>query len=292
MSLLWALPVGLSVGILSGFFGVGGGFILTPVLLLLGFHPTSAVATSLLYSTSTSLSGSFAHIKLGNVVWKTAIILAGSGVIATQAAYPLVVWAENLGSYDRTISILYVILLGYFALSIWRNRNNRNEVVNASPALWKMISIGLLGGFISTVLGVGGGFIMVPLLMTVLGYESRKAVGISLFSVLFIVLSGSITYMISTPINFKLAALLIIGALLGSQIGAKLTSLYPSPKIQIYLGGLYVVTFLSMFLKLTFGLVYWGLGIIGVYAAVLFILFTLQFRRHKLGIPLAKSKTA
>jgi uncharacterized protein len=281
MDLWWALPVGLSVGIVSGFFGVGGGFILTPVLLLLGFNPTTAVATSLINTTSTSLSGSWAHIRYKNIVWRTSMILAISGVASTFIAFPIVQWMESFGNYSKIISILYCILLGYFTLSVWKKRNTQKQLNDSSPSLWKIIFIGLFGGFISTLLGVGGGFIMVPLLITLLGYESRKAIGTSLFSILFIVLFGSITYIFTTPIDLKLAALLTIGAFIGSQIGAKITNLYSSRNIQIYLGGLYFVTFISMLLKITFDAVILGLGIIGLYTLLLFGGFIIQSYRNR-----------
>jgi uncharacterized protein len=281
MSLWWAFPVGLSVGIISGFFGVGGGFILTPILLLLGFNPTTAVATSLINTTSTSLSGSWAHIRYKNIVWKTSIILAFSGVASTFLAFPIVQRMESFSNYSTFISILYCILLGYFTISVWKKRNTQTQINNPSPSWWKIIFIGLFGGFISTLLGVGGGFIMVPLLITLLGYESHKAIGTSLFSILFIVLSGSITYIFSTPIDLKLAALLTVGAFLGSQIGAKITNLYSSQKIQIYLGGLYLVTFLSMLLKVTFNAVTFGLGIIGLYFFFLIVGFITQLYHNQ-----------
>lgn len=276
MELLWALPVGLAIGILSGFFGVGGGFILTPILLIIGFSPTIAIATSLLFTTSTSISGTWAHLKMHNVIWKTAFSLAISGVIATQIAHPIVLWMGKMGSDHIVIPVLYLILLAYFAVTVFRHKKEPHHDYKVKASLYKVAFIGFFGGFASAVLGVGGGFIMVPLLIAFLGFDPQKAVGTSLLSIFFIVLAGFISYAFTTPINYLLSVFLIIGALLGTHFGAKLTTLYQDRQIQHFLGGLYIVTFLSVFTKLVFQFSILGLIIIGAYVIFLLILFAIK----------------
>src|SRR5690606_9187078 len=93
--LLIYVILGLSIGVMSGFFGIGGGFILTPTLILLGFSPVTAIATSLLYTVATTLSGVTAHLRLNHIKWKTSIIIGISGIISTQLAHPFVIFLEK-----------------------------------------------------------------------------------------------------------------------------------------------------------------------------------------------------
>ncbi|MDR7073079.1 sulfite exporter TauE/SafE family protein [Fictibacillus barbaricus] len=267
--------LGLCIGIFSGFFGIGGGFILTPVLILFGIPPLSAIGTSLMYSIGTSISGVAAHLRFKNIIWKVALVLGAAGIIATQVAHPLVVWLDKNGYDDTVIPGFYILLLGYFALSLLykqskQKTNTKSDVYSFS---WpKAIFIGFTGGFISTTLGVGGGFVMVPLLISIMNFHSRKAVGTSLVSVFLIVTAGFITYASSTQLEYKLGILLILGALVGTQIGAKLTTIYSNDQIQKYLGALYITILTSVILKL-FNFDKAGLAVISVYVLTMLILF-------------------
>ncbi|TLS38578.1 sulfite exporter TauE/SafE family protein [Pseudalkalibacillus caeni] len=280
MVFLWALPLGISIGILSGFFGVGGGFILTPVLLLLGFPPINAVATSLLYSMSTSVSGMVRHYKYGNISFKPAVILGLSGMAATQVALPFVLKIEELGYDDIVIPILYLILLGYFALSMLKSSRSESIKQTMSDSIPKIALIGFVAGLASSILGVGGGFIMVPLMIKFLGFPPRMAVGTSLVSIFFIVTAGFISYVFSATINITLGVALVLGALVGAQVGASLTTLYANRRIQFFLSILYLATFLSVLSKLL-GVPVIGLVILAVYALALFTLFTFNSLRAK-----------
>jgi uncharacterized protein len=277
MEILYIL-LGLCIGIFSGFFGIGGGFILTPVLILFGTPPLSAIGTSLMYSIGTSVSGVVAHLKYKNIIWKSAAVLGSIGVLATQVAHPFVVWLEKRGYDDTIIPVFYILLLGYFALSLLYNQTKQKQNTEDGSftfSLPKALFIGFTGGFISTTLGVGGGFVMVPLLISMMNFPSRKAVGTSLVSVFLIVTAGFITYATSIHIDFKIGILLIIGALIGTQIGAKLTTIYSNEQIQIYLGALYITVLSSVVLKLLhFDKI--GLVVISIYVVTLLILFVLK----------------
>ena len=235
------LFLGIGIGVLSGFFGIGGGFILTPVLLLMNFSPGIAIATSLIYTIGTSLSGVIAHYRLQNIQWKTAFIIGISGVIATQAAYPFVLFLERFQIENTIIPVSYILLIIYFSYSLLKTDAPTTSfpTVEKNFKLSKAIVIGLLAGFVSTTLGVGGGFIIVPLLITILSFRSRYAVGTSLLSVLMIVSAGFATYASTTPIDFRVSGSLIIGALIGGQIGAIFTEGFNDLKIRSYLGTLY-----------------------------------------------------
>lgn len=267
--------VGLVISVLSGFFGVGGGFILTPFLLLIGFSPVEAIMVSLLFSIATSVLGAFAHLRQKNIRWKVSLILGVSGVLATQVAQPFVMFLSNRGLDEVVIPLLYIILLLYFA---WKMKQETKREVAATTenerkdqeiknVLAKTIFIGIAGGFVSTTLGVGGGFLMVPLLITLLGFQARQAVGTSLMSVLFIVVAGFITYALETPFDFSNALFLIVGALVGSPIGAKLTKYYLHQETAKWLSYLYIAIMGSVVLKL-FQVPLWGLGVMAVFISL------------------------
>jgi uncharacterized protein len=268
--------LGLCIGIFSGIFGIGGGFILTPVLILFGLPPLSAIGTSLMYSIGTSVSGVAAHLRFKNILWKPAAVLGIVGIVATQIAHPLVVWLEKMGYDETIIPIFYIALLAYFALSLLYKQTKRKNTVQSTTEIQfsypKAVFIGFTGGFISTTLGVGGGFVMVPMLISLMKFPSRKAVGTSLVSVFFIVSAGFLTYASSVQIDYKLGLLLILGALVGTQLGAKLTTIYSSEQIQKYLGALYITILSSVILKLVH-LDKAGLGIITLYVLTMLVLF-------------------
>ncbi|WP_257351756.1 sulfite exporter TauE/SafE family protein [Pseudalkalibacillus decolorationis] len=284
MEILYIL-LGFAVGILSGFYGIGGGFILTPILMLTGYSPIAAITTSLMYAIGSSASGVVAHFRMKNVVWKIAIILSISGVIATQLAKPLVLWLDKNNYDEKVIPIFYAAIIAYFAYTLLKkNKTDNIAFQGGNPSLIKTVIIGFIGGFMSSTLGVGGGFIMVPLMISMMGFESRKAVGTSLVSVCAIVIAGFLSYAFTIEFDFLIGVLLVAGALFGSQIGAKLTKYYSDAQIKQYFGLLYVTTLLSILLEL-FNLDTEGLIIIGIYLVTLlgkFVKDTFQ-RQRKLG---------
>lgn len=283
MSFMYIL-FGLSIGVLSGFFGIGGGFILTPVLMLIGLPPIVAISTSLMYTIGTSSSGVWAHFRLKNIQWKIAFILGLSGVVATQVGKPFVLWLEKMNLDATVIPSVYIAFIAYFAFSLLK-REKKKEVIQAGQTnTFKAIIIGFIGGFLSTTLGVGGGFVMVPLLISQLGFPSKKAVGTSLVSVFFIVLTGFISYSFAVDIPYQLGFYLIVGGLIGSQIGAKLTAIYQNSQIKLYFGILYIVTLASVVFELL-NLSILGLTVLGGYLVFIFYIFAkdsiLVFRKKK-----------
>lgn len=280
LELIMFLIIGIVIGIFSGFFGVGGGFILTPILLLSGYSPVVAIATSLLYTIGTSVSGVLVHFRLKNIQYKIAAVVGLSGIAATQVAHPFVMFLEKMGWDDVLIPVFYLILLAYFAFSMLRKGNPSDDSSvssdSPSPSLVKQIFIGFFGGFISTSLGVGGGFVLVPLLITFLGMKPRQAVGTSLLGVFFMVSVGFITYAVNTPINYWIGIALIIGALIGGQMGGILTSYYRNKEIRKLLGSLYIFTWISLLFKL-FGWNLAGLIILIVFFVYLLVRFAGRF---------------
>jgi uncharacterized membrane protein YfcA len=272
--------LGACVGILSGYFGIGGGFVLTPILLLMGFPPIVAVATSLLYTIGTSLSGIIAHFRMKNIQYKTGILIASSGLVATQIAHPFVQLLERLKVEDIVIPLFYIFLAAYFAYSMLKGKKQNSADQKEERTSWIIpVLIGLVAGFISTTLGVGGGFIIVPLTISFIGLQPRKAVGTSLFSVLFIVIAGFVTYSTSTTIDYSFAFTLIAGAIIGGQIGAYITRLFKDAEIKKYLGILYIFTVFNMILKMI-GFSMIGLSISLGYIGFLLIMFAIRIAKH------------
>ncbi|MBT2644348.1 sulfite exporter TauE/SafE family protein [Bacillus sp. ISL-41] len=271
MEYILYLLLGGLISVLSGFFGVGGGFILTPILLLLGFSPLEAITTSLFFTVGTSVSGITAHIRLKNILWKEGLIMGLSGIAATQLARPLVYALEAKGWDEIVIPFLYIVLLAYFAVKMIRQGRRKDEEIPAPAnfSLPKLLAVGFLGGFVSATLGVGGGFIIVPLIITSLGFNPKKAVGTSLFAVLLIVSVGFISYAVNTEIDYFIGLMLIAGTLVGSQFGARMTGYFENREMNAMLGLLYLATLAGALLKL-FDLNKTGLLIMGLFIAFFF----------------------
>ncbi|WP_273851418.1 sulfite exporter TauE/SafE family protein [Guptibacillus spartinae] len=281
MLLLFALPAGLAIGAISGFFGVGGGFLLTPILLLLGYPPAMAITISLLYSMSTSISGALTYIQSKNILLKTTIFLAISGMFGTQLANPVILYLTENGLDDTVISILYLFLLGYFSISMLSKTPHKGQnSVTSSISLLRTILIGLLGGFISSILGVGGGFVMVPLLINVLRIPARLAVGTSLTSIFFIVSTGFFSYIQTVTIPLTLAILLVIGAVVGARFGAGMTAFFSEEVMKKLLAALYFFTMISILFKLLHHATS-GLLLLSGYIVTLSVLFLYQYCTKK-----------
>ena len=283
MLLILFFLLGACISVLSGFFGVGGGFILTPLLLLFGFSPIEAVTTSLLFTLGTSFSGITTHIRLKNILWKNGIILGLSGIVATQLARPFVFFLESKGLDEIAIPIFYIMLHSYFAMTMFKQGKKASSTKKenpTSPSIIKMIIIGAFAGFVSTILGVGGGFIIVPLSVALLGFEPKKAIGTSLFTIFMIVPIAFLSYAFTVPINYKISLLLVAGGLIGSSFGAKLTSYYENKEISLLLSGIYLATLISVVLKLVH-LNIVGLILLGGFILYFFIRSILRVRDHK-----------
>ena len=276
------LLLGGLISVLSGFFGVGGGFILTPILLLIGFSPLEAITTSLFFTVGTSFSGITAHIRLKNILWKEGLIMGASGIAATQLARPMVYFLEARGWDEFVIPFLYIVLLAYFAFKMIRQGKKREEdiALPESFSAAKLLAIGFVGGFASASLGVGGGFIIVPLIITSLCFNPKKAVGTSLFAVLLIVSVGFISYAVNTDIDYFIGLMLIAGALVGSQFGARMTGYFENKEMNALLGTLYLATLAGAVLKL-FDLNKTGLVIMGIFIVYFFVRSIVKINNRK-----------
>ncbi len=245
------LAMGAAVGFLSGLFGVGGGFLITPLLIFYNIPPAIAVATGANQVIASSFSGALSHMKRGTLDFKLGFVLLAGGIVGSTAGVYVFSLLRSLGQLDLFISLLYVVLLGAVGgLMLVESVNAlRATRSGAAPTLKKsgqhnwihrlplkmrfrtsklfvsvipVLGLGTVIGFLSSIMGVGGGFIMVPALIYLLRVPTNVVVGTSLFQIIFT--SGYTTLIHATTnytVDVVLALLLMIGGVAGAQYGAK-----------------------------------------------------------------------
>ncbi|MBC7154898.1 MAG: sulfite exporter TauE/SafE family protein [Rhodobacteraceae bacterium] len=241
------LGVGGIVGILSGMFGVGGGFLITPLLFFIGIPPVVAVATGANQVVASSVSGVLAHWRRRTVDLPMGLVLLAGGMIGSGLGIFVFNILRRLGQVDLLVQLSYVVFLGVVGIlmfqeslrALLRARGPRKPVkrhvhlwVHRLPLKMKFrvsglyISVippavvGLLVGFLAAIMGVGGGFIMVPAMIYLLGMPTKVVVGTSLFQIIFV--TGFTTVMHATTnysVDMLLALLLILGGVVGAQMG-------------------------------------------------------------------------
>lgn len=245
------LALGAITGILSGMFGVGGGFLTTPLLIFYGVPPTVAAASAASQVTGASVSGVFAHTKRGGVDYRMGTVLVVGGVIGTGFGALLFNFLRALGQIDTVINILYVILLGSIGTLMAREgieelrhqrgnaprkaaRRRHHPLVASLPFRYRFygsglyisplapLALGILVGILTMLLGVGGGFIMIPVMLYILGMSAGVVVGTSLFVILFVTMTTTMMHALTTrAVDIVLAAILLFGSVTGAQVGAK-----------------------------------------------------------------------
>ncbi len=274
------LFLGTAVGILSGMFGVGGGFLTTPLLIFFGIPPTVAAASAATQVTGASVSGMLAHLRRGGVDIQMGIVLVAGGIFGSIAGAGIFKFLQNLGQIDTFIGILYVTLLGsigtLMARDAWSTirpaadslpkssrRRHHHPLVANLPMRWRFYQSGLfisplapailgfISGILTVILGVGGGFIMVPAMIYLLGMPSRVVVGTSLFQILFVTAATTLVHALTThAVDIVLAGILLIGGVTGAQIGARLATRLPADQLRLMLA----IIVLLVALRLALGL--------------------------------------
>ncbi|GAA6209574.1 sulfite exporter TauE/SafE family protein [Cognatishimia sp. WU-CL00825] len=257
------LGLGGLVGVLSGMFGVGGGFLMTPLLFFIGIPPAVAVATEANQIVASSFSGVLAHFKRRTVDLKMGGVLLIGGLIG--AAFGVVVfnYLKSLGQVDLLVKLSYVIFLGIIgglmfieSLNAIRRSKKATGPIKRKHHTWihglpfKMrfrvsglyisvippIIVGLVVGILSAIMGVGGGFIMVPAMIYLLGMPTKVVVGTSLFQIIFV--TGFTTLLHATTnftVDMALAVLLLIGGVIGAQFGAVIGAKLKAEQLRILL---------------------------------------------------------
>ncbi len=258
------LGLGGLVGILSGMFGVGGGFLMTPLLFFIGIPPAVAVATEANQIVASSFSGVLAHFRRKTVDLKMGTVLLIGGLIGAGLGILLFNYLKSLGQVDLLVKLFYVVFLGivgglmFFESlnAIRRTRKSGGEVPKRRQRNWvhtlpfKMrfrtsglyisvippIGVGILVGILAAIMGVGGGFIMVPAMIYILGMPTKVVVGTSLFQIIFVT---AFTTMLHATTNFTvdivLAVLLLVGGVIGAQIGTKIGLKMKAEQLRILL---------------------------------------------------------
>jgi len=246
--------LGGGVGLLSGMFGIGGGFLTTPLLIIYGIPPTVAAASSASQVTGASVSGVFAHLRRGGVDFKMGGVLVAGGMMGSIAGGWIFTLLQASGQIDTVIAVIYVLMLGsigsMMARESWiairvthgavapRPRKRRHHPLVASlPLRTRFYASGLyisplapllLGfgvGILTILLGVGGGFILVPAMLYLLGMGTQVVVGTSLFQTLFVTATATMVHATTTKaVDIVLAALLLLGSVAGAQVGARFAS--------------------------------------------------------------------
>ncbi|AHM02868.1 Sulfite exporter TauE/SafE [Roseibacterium elongatum DSM 19469] len=259
------LGLGGLVGILSGMFGVGGGFLLTPLLFFIGIPPAVAVATQSNQIVASSISGVLAHFKRKTVDLKMGIVLLIGGLVGAGAGVQIFALLTRLGQVDLAVQLCYVVFLGIIgglmlieslrALKRARDPNappppkrKHKAWIHGLPFKMRFrtsglyisvippLVVGLLVGVLAAVMGVGGGFIMVPAMIYLLGMPTKVVVGTSLFQIIFV--TGFATIMHATTnytVDMILALLLIIGGVVGAQVGTRIGVKMKAEQLRILL---------------------------------------------------------
>ncbi len=250
LNIFLILGMGGAVGFLSGLFGVGGGFLMTPLLIFIGIPPAVAVATEANQIVAASISGVIAHWRRGNVDLKMGfILLVGGGVGSTAGTFIFRVLRE-MGQIDLAISISFVVFLGVIgSLMLVESGRKLIPTKKAGPKRRKAHShywahglplkmrfhksklyisilpplvIGFVVGVLAAIMGVGGGFIMIPAMIYLIGMPTSVVIGTSLFQIIFV--TANVTFLHSVTnqtVDIILALLLLSGAVVGAQFGAR-----------------------------------------------------------------------
>ncbi|MBW3114682.1 sulfite exporter TauE/SafE family protein [Bacillus sp. MCCB 382] len=238
---------GAVIGIISGFFGIGGGIVLTPTLLVLGYEPSQAIILSLMLTLGSTVTGTVSHLRLKNVNKKLAVLLGVSGVIGSVMTVPFVKWLDSINGASTFISIVYIGILSWFSYQFFSKRQEDTQAKGsfAAPV------IGLFTGMISSLMGVSGGFVMTPLLTKWLKLDLNKAIGTSISAASIIVLSGIASFMYTgESLDYRHGILLIIGALIGTPIGSIQLKRFSGVIVKRMLAILYMVVAVSVVFKM------------------------------------------
>lgn len=259
------LGLGGLVGILSGMFGVGGGFLMTPLLFFIGIPPAVAVATEANQIVASSFSGVLAHFRRKTVDLKMGTVLLIGGLIGAALGVVVFNYLKSVGQVDLLVRLCYVVFLGVvgglmFIESLNAIRKTRKAGGSPAPARrqrnwvhtmpFKMrfrtsglyisvippVVVGILVGILAAIMGVGGGFIMVPAMIYILGMPTKVVIGTSLFQIIFVT---AFTTMLHATTNFTvdivLAVLLLVGGVIGAQIGTRIGVKMKAEQLRILL---------------------------------------------------------
>jgi uncharacterized membrane protein YfcA len=277
MNIFWLLLAGFFAGILSGLFGIGGGFIMTPLLIFMGVTPAIAVASSANQIIASSFSGFLTHARRKNVDFKMGNILILGGFVGSSIGVMIFKFLKVFGQIDLVISLLYIFILGFIGMSMAIESSNailkvkaksmkvnkREKLFNKLPfkvdfprsdlkiSILVPIIVSVFSGVLVSIMGIGGGFIMIPAMIYILGMPTSVVVGTSLFQVIFVTSNVTILHVLTTQsVDIVLAGVLLISSVIGAQFGTRIALFCPAEKLRAVLA--FIILVLVFKLALSF----------------------------------------
>ncbi len=274
---LWIVALGGLTGVLSGLFGVGGDFLTTPLLIFYGIPPTVAAASASTQVTGASVTGVLAHGGRGGVDYRMGMVMVAGGVIGSGFGALLFRFFRSIGQIDVVISALYVILLGTIGLLMAREsvqtlrgkgnaqaaRRRHHPLVASLPMRWRFyrsglyisplapLVVGIAVGILTMLMGVGGGFILVPAMLYILGMSANVVVGTSLYNILFVTMATTMMHSLTTKaVDIVLVFLLLVGSVTGAQFGSQLAVKAKPEILRLILAAIVLMVAFRMFLGL------------------------------------------
>ena len=280
MNVFTIVGLGGAVGLLSGIFGVGGGFLMTPLLIFLGVPAPVAVGTEANQIVASSVSGVLAHFRRGNVDIKMGLVLLAGGLTGSTLGVALFALLRDLGQIDVVIKLSFILFLGLIGSlmlmesirAIMRSRQpgarrgklHQHNWLHGLPLKMRFrksklyisallpFGVGAIVGVLSAIMGVGGGFIMVPAMIYLLGMPTAVVVGTSLFQIIFVTANVTFLQSVQTQtVDIMLAFLLLLGAVIGAQFGTRIGALLKGEQLR----GLLALLVLMVCGKLVFDVV-------------------------------------
>ncbi len=282
--------LGLGMGIIGGFFGMGGAWMITPGLNILGFPMAFAVGTDIAHMAGKSLISTLRHGKFGNVDYKLGFIMIIGTVVGMELGAQMLMWLERLGNIDLVVRLIYVALLVFITWMVFSDVQKRKAKDRAALAagkeldkhavglewhktlhkikippmvhlnvagiycsMWLPIFVSFLTGWLAGILGIGGGLIRMPSLIYLLGCPTHVAVGTDLFEVMISGLYGAATFTYKGRTELVAAIIMLCGAAIGAQIGTVATKYIKGYGIRIAFGWAVIGCLVSIILKLIGG---------------------------------------
>lgn len=262
LNILLLLIVGFFSGILSGLFGIGGGFIMTPLLIFMGVSPAVSVASSANQIVATSVSAFIAHARRKNVDFHMGAILIIGGFIGSSLGIWIFQILSNFGQIDLVISLSYILILGFIGASMAYESvremlkikakqiiaTNKTTIADKMPyqvyfarsnitiSIFMPIIISFFAGILVSIMGIGGGFVMIPAMIYILRMPTNIVIGTSLLQVIFVTSNVTILHAINTySVDILLAGILLASSVIGAQFGTKIGVLIPAEKLRALL---------------------------------------------------------
>lgn len=249
--LVFFLLFGILLGTVFGFFAMGGSFLITPLLIILGYPTSQAVGTGLAFVFGTAIISVLKHREFGQVDYKLGATMGTAMSLGLLLGSKILAYLEKLGNADIAVGAAYIILLTVVGVKMLRTEKDKNTTINESGEIYPMIEVGkndrevslwiilLLGFMTGTVagfMGVGGGFLLVPVMTLFMGLDASIAIGTSILVVMLSSGYGTFIYSGQQMVNLKVASALLFGSGLGAKLGSKASNIVPEDDLETYFG--------------------------------------------------------